>query len=177
MNISLLPGRTCNGAPCYKDCYARKFMFRPTVNEAWTENTAYYFADPLGFFGDIISAIEKDRPCFFRWHVAGDIPDQQYLNFVIRIAKRFPDIAFLIFTKRYELSYAGIPDNLSIVFSAWPGYKKPPRKASIAGIAWMNDGTESRVPIDALNCPGSCETCGMCWELKKTGRDVVFHKH
>ena len=39
------------------------------------------------------------------------------------------------------------------------------------------DGSEVRVPKDAIECPGNCESCGMCYELDRLGRDVVFHKH
>ena len=50
-----------------------------------------------------------------------------------------------------------------------------PRKCCPEGT--MQDGTETRVPEDAIRCPGNCETCGLCYELPRLGRDVVFHKH
>src|ERR1035437_875610 len=34
---------------------------------------------------------------------------------------------------------------------------------------------ETRVPADAIACPGNCESCGMCYELERLGHDVVFH--
>jgi hypothetical protein len=44
-------------------------------------------------------------------------------------------------------------------------------------IAWMQDGTETRIPKGAIECHGNCETCGLCYELPRLGVDVVFHKH
>ena len=62
-----------------------------------------------------------------------------------------------------------------ILFSAWPGmaFLNPQGHR----VAWMQDGTETRVPADAIACPGNCESCGMCYELERLGHDVVFHKH
>jgi hypothetical protein len=65
--------------------------------------------------------------------------------------------------------------NLAIIFSAWPGmrFDNPHHHR----VAWMQDETETRVPEDAIRCPGNCETCGLCYELSRLGRDVVFYKH
>jgi hypothetical protein len=62
-----------------------------------------------------------------------------------------------------------------IVFSAWPGmtFLNPHGHR----VAWMQDGSETRVPDDAIECPGNCESCGLCFEHDRLGRDVVFHKH
>ena len=34
---------------------------------------------------------------------------------------------------------------------------------------------ETRVRVDAVACPGNCESCGMCYKLERIGHDVVFH--
>ena len=65
--------------------------------------------------------------------------------------------------------------NLGAIFSAWPRMKID--NPHDHRIAWMQDGTEDRVPEDAVECPGNCETCGICFRLRKLHRDVVFHKH
>ena len=65
--------------------------------------------------------------------------------------------------------------NLVIVFPAWAGMRflNPHRHR----VAWMQDGTETRVPEDAIGGPGNCETCGLCYELSRLGRNVVFYEH
>jgi hypothetical protein len=180
-NVSLLPIVSCGkGVPCAKDCYAQKFitMKRKHTITAWTENLYLAQKDTPRYFREIEEYLTKPRPKkpikFFRWHVAGDFLDQDYLDCVKILACLFPSIKFLAFTKRHDLNYSKLPPNLAVVFSMWPGWgslkAKMPR-------AWMDDGTETRVPADAIQCPGGCESCGMCWSLKGLGKDVVFPKH
>jgi len=115
------------------------------------------------------------HPAFFRWHVSGDCPDRLYAKMVVIIARNFPETKFLIFTKRYDWFKGRLPANLSVVFSCWPGLELP--KSRSIPRAYMQDGTETRVNGSELECPGNCETCGMCWSLKKAGKNVVFEKH
>jgi hypothetical protein len=97
-----------------------------------------------------------------------------------RIAAANPSTHFLAFTKNFDVvnrfeDRRAVPSNLVIVFSAWPrmNFLNPHGHR----VAWMQDGTETRVPKDAIGCPGNCETCGLCYELSRIGRDVVFQKH
>jgi len=188
-NISLPPIKSCRpGVPCAKACYARKsYRMYPNVRKSWDTNYKTWETDPGEYFGQIIEWLKgrqenkrKKQIRFFRWHVSGDIPDSQYFNAIVDIAGLFPDVNFLVFTKQYEvvnncLKYIKQPDNLSIIFSAWPGLEmENPRQLPIA---WFNDGTDDRIPENHLECPGNCEQCGMCFQLKKTGLDVVFNKH
>jgi hypothetical protein len=128
----------------------------------------------------IAAQVAQAKPPLFRWHVAGDILSNDYLRGMCQIAAANPGTHFLAFTKAFDIvnryaDRATIPDNLVIVFSAWPemSFLNPHGHR----VAWMQDGTETRVPEDAIECPGNCETCGMCYELERLGRDVVFHKH
>jgi hypothetical protein len=178
MSVSLTPVRSCpKDVPCASrgNCYALKaYVQYPATRNAWDINYEMATGDRVTYFEEIIKAIQRVKPRFFRWHVAGDILDQDYLNWMITIARENPEVKFLAFTKRHDLNYHFEASNLSIVFSMWPTFgdmgKGMPR-------AWMQDGSEDRVPGDALECFGNCETCGMCWSLKSIGRDVVFHKH
>lgn len=174
-DISLMPGLTCiPGAPCRRDCYARKFLFRKTVHKAWTDNTTLAKTEPRTYFNQVFEWIDRNKPRYFRWHVAGDILNQGYLDEMILIAKLFRDTRFLVFTKRFEFDYRDTPSNMSVLFSAWPGWQTPPRKVGVRAIAWMQDGTEIRVPIDATRCKGTCSSCFECWNAT---HDVMFRKH
>lgn len=181
-SISLPPIKSCRkNAPCSKDCYALKsYRLYPSVRKAWNKNLDTYNKDNSFYFECLSSWLKIKQPKFFRFHISGDIPDIEYLERVVITAAGFENIKFLIFTKRYDivnkyLRYGQtIPGNLSIVFSAWPGlrlnnpYKFP--------VAYMQDGNEKRVN-NAIECPGNCESCGMCWGLKNINKNVVFHKH
>ena len=173
-NVSLTPIRSCaNCSACRRDCYALKaYRQHPATKRAWDHN----FQEATHARGDYFRAIgawlHKARPAFFRWHVSGDILDQEYLDYMIEVALDLPGTVFLAFTKRGDLEYSSAPGNLRIRFSQWPGMPEL-RAPGILG-AWMQDGTETRIPASAIKCPGSCENCRACWNSKK---DVYFLKH
>jgi len=62
---------------------------------------------------------------FFRFHVSGDVPDEEYFAKMVEVAARNQHCELLCFTKKYEivnkfLAFGGvIPKNLHIIFSAW----------------------------------------------------------
>ena len=183
MNVSTTPGKCCpRGIPCASDgCYANKLIRRfSSTRTAWRRNEDLAKHHPDSYFSQIAAQVAKAKPRLFRWHVAGDILSTDYLRGMCNIAATNPDTHFLAFTKafvivnRYEVREA-VPVNLVLVYSAWPGmsFLNPHRHR----VAWMQDGSEVRVPKDAIECPGNCESCGMCYELDRLGRDVVFHKH
>jgi len=183
MNISTTPGKCClRGVPCLRDgCYALKSLrLYPAARAAWRRNEDLAKHHPDSYFMQIAARVAQAKPRLFRWHVAGDILNTGYLRGMCRIAAANRDTHFLAFTKAFEIvnryeDHEAVPENLVIVFSAWPGMKflNPHRHR----VAWMQDGTETRVPENSIACPGNCESCGMCYELERLGRDVVFHKH
>ena len=176
-SINLPPHMTCGPhVPCKKDCYACKGPSSwANARQAWDSNYGHYLSHPKGYFTDIAQWIFNHGPKLFRWHTAGDIPDEQYLAFMLIVAEGCPHTKFLCFTKRHEWDYSDIPSNLQIIFSMWPGWT-PPEIPNLPK-AWIQDGKEDRIPEDAIECSGSCDTCGMCWSLNELGRDVWFHKH
>ena len=185
-NISLFPGRDCGEAAkhCGRDCYAMKFTrFWPTVFNAWTQNSkAFRWADRSGDWSalraEIIAYMKRPRhePVrYFRIHVAGDFLSQAHVDFWSEIASSFSCTKWLAFTKQWQLFFDKTPTNLQIIYSMWPGM--PDNAPKTARRAWIQDSTEKRIPADAIECPGYCGNCGMCWSLATIGRDVYFHKH
>lgn len=176
-NISLPPIKSCgNCSGCKKECYALKaWKMYQNTRRAWNENFRLVREDPAAYFDQIDAWIAKHHPRLFRWHVSGDIPCQGYLEGMKMIAEHNPDTRFLAFTKMYDLDYSDLPENLSIVLSGWPGMEL--RNPHHLHVAWMQDGTEDRIPKNALECTGHCDHCGMCWALKEIDRDVFFYKH
>lgn len=183
-NISLPPIKACIGCAdiCGKACYAMKaYRQYNATRESWDHNFDQAKNDIGNYFQELESALQKYKGKFFRWHVAGDILNIFYFSHMVAIANRFPHIKFLAFTKQYkivnEFLYIGysLPENLQIIFSAWPNL--PMDNPNQFPVAWMNDGTETRIPATAMRCPGQCDSCGLCWSLKNIGRDVYFDKH
>jgi ferredoxin len=175
-NLSLVPVKDCaNCTACRKDCYALKaWRLYPSVRRAWGANSKSFRRDSAKACREVSAWIAKHKPRFFRWHVAGDILDQAHLDGIANVAKEHPQTLFLCFTKRHDLSFHSIPGNLSIVLSMFPSMPMPSQSLPIA---WMQDGTETRIPANAMECPGHCDRCGMCWNLSTLGRDVFFRKH
>ena len=175
-NISTIPVKDCTNCDlCKKDCYALKAWKQyPAVRNAWKTNSKAFRNDPATAFADLHAYISKKKPKFFRIHVAGDFLNQLHVAGYAKLAYDNPDTKFLAFTKCHDLSYSDIPDNLQIVISMWPGMPIPDIDLPKA---WVQDGTESRVPDTAIECPGICDDCGMCWQLSKLDRDVVFNSH
>lgn len=177
-NISLPPIKACeNCAHCKSDCYALKaYRMYPSVRKSWDENLSYYNDSPLMYFVQIRAYLTDKKPSLFRWHVSGDILNQYYLNNMVSIAITFPDIKFLAFTKMFKLNYSKCPDNLSIVFSCWVGMTKPRQKKGVAGFYWLQDGKEKRIPKKAIECFGSCENCGMCFNIAKLEVNHIWNR-
>jgi len=176
-SVSLPPIKTCApGLPCFKHCYAKQqYAQYPTVRNAYNRNLARYLSDPSRYFGSVAWYIRRKKLGMFRFNVSGDLPDRAYLDGVIQVAKALPDCKFLIFTKKYELvKGVRMPKNLTLVLSAWPAMKLP---RTTRPIAFMDhNGNEPRAK-GAIQCKGGCATCGLCWHLRMSKRNVVFPLH
>lgn len=179
-NFSLTPGQTCSKAACstcyVEGCYARKaYRLYPQTKTAWDKNTEFAKENIPELKAQLSSYFAKSQPRFFRIHVAGDFVSKEYAEMWRDVIAGAPGTRFLAFTKQYEIAKAiEWPENVAMIFSAWPGLEFD---RTGFNVAWMDDGTETRVPADAIMCPGSCENCGMCFQLPELKRDVVFHKH
>jgi hypothetical protein len=192
-SISLPPVFTCNPeADCTKGaCYMLPLLkLRPSVFKAYNKNYKSFQIHPNLYFEAINEWINIKQPNFFRWHVSGDIPNLDYLERMLMISDAHPGTSFLCFTKQYHLVEKWLsegvfcsdnqqfPENFSMVVSAWPKLEIPKSLGSLPKAWYLNPSNlDSRIPDNCLKCPGNCETCGMCFELHKTGRDVCFKHH
>jgi hypothetical protein len=134
--------------------------------------------NPGYYWQEIARFLARKKPGYFRIHVAGDFVDQGCLDEWIGLAQGCPETNFLAFTKRFELDYEGLPDNLAIRFSPWPCWGEWERTFFVPELprTWMFDPKHpSFVPADAYKCPGNCESCRVCWSRKV--RHVVIEKH
>lgn len=186
-SFSLPCGVTCSleaRTTCYIDCYYRKHCedLYPNVRKNARDNFFAFLRWPEWVEEELNKYFsELTAPRLFRIHVGGDFFSVCYLNMWIRIAKKHPNTSFLAFTKQFDVltqvlrSGIKIPENLSIVLSAWPGMEIPQFLKAQFPVAWMQDGTENRIPENAVECHDNCAQCGKCWAMD--GKDVVFNKH
>lgn len=184
-SFSLPSGVTCSKeacATCYlHGCYARKIeRLRPNVLAAYQHNYQECLND-LPFVEQQLMHYfaEPNAPRLFRIHAHGDFYSVGYFDMWLRVIRANPQVKFLAFTKQYHMIHHALndlPENLRLVWSAWPGVPVPPDIREKLTIAWMQDGTETRVPETAHHCSGKCQDCNaQCWSNLKD--DVVFHKH
>ena len=178
-------GVTCrHDAPCKKECYARRIerLYKNT-KDSYYHNLDEWIKNPKGVEKQIVGCAYFSK--LFRWHVAGDIVDEKYLEMMIRVAQECNQTIFLAFTKKYEMINTyfetgnSLPDNLIIVFSVWKGLNfKNQYNLPVAHVLYKNG--ETTAPDGAKLCSGNCFDCaredGGCWSLKN-GEYVVFMKH
>lgn len=184
-SVSLPAWVTCRkDAPCFKKCYAAKIeRLRKTVKAAYINNLEVLEREPETYWREVEAAIMLSR--FFRFHVSGDIPNADYLRKMVEIAARNPHCEILCFTKRYEIvngeldSGMEIPDNLHLIFSAWPGLPMENPHSLPEAHVIFRDGTTT-ASDGAKWCGGNCTECAKsgegCWTLH-AGEQVLFAEH
>lgn len=175
---------TCRpDAPCFKQCYCNHGnMAFASVRNSHKNKLELYKEDPKKFFEKIDFELSFVTYKYFRWHSAGDIVDEQYLDLMCWLARRHKETRFLCFTKKYELvnNYLNNhrkPSNLVLVLSNWGTWRvENPHNLPESFVDFGNGDEE--IPVFAYECPGRCEACNgqHCWHLNK-GQSVCFHKH
>lgn len=182
-SVSLPPCTSCNpAAPCFKKCYASRLArLRPTVREAYQNNSELLSEDPAAYWLQLKAAAMVTR--FFRYHVAGDIPNDEYFYNMVALAWELPNTQFLAFTKQWHIVNAFLdnggrfPQNLKIIFSNWGAWKCPnPYNLPVAEVIFKGE-----TPADSWKiCGGNCTDCACrgvgCWELKD-GETIAFYEH
>ena len=181
-SVSLPPVVTCaKGCTCAKKCYAAKLCrIYGTVRRAYNNNLDILKNDMDNYFIQVKAAAMVSR--YFRYHVSGDIPDMNYLDRMVQLAKDLPSTTFLAFTKQYNfinnyLQHAAIPNNLKIIFSEWPGMAmNNPHNLPVAHVIFKGSAPADNWKI----CGGNCSECACrgvgCWELKN-GEHIAFYEH
>ena len=183
-SVSLPSITTCIKCECNAKCYANKMEKRwKNVREAYEKNLNILNIDSDTYWREVEAAIMTSR--FFRFHVSGDMPNREYLNRMVDVAKRNNHCEILCFTKKYDFvnDYLregnAIPENLHMVLSGWRGLEmENPFSLPEAHVRYRDGSTTARE--DAVECGGNCTECATtdagCWVLKN-GEQVVFNEH
>ena len=180
-NFSLTPVLSCpNCADCSGtwqgkkySCYANKAMrLYPSARKCWSDNlfAAENHLESVEF--QISEYLCKTMPPIFRIHTAGDFFSQDYLDMWKRIAKLFPEIKFLAFTKAYHLNFIGRSRNFKVIYSVMPTTRLSDVPNGTRAYAGKRPISKKRL----IECPGNCANCGVCWNMK-TSENVFFPLH
>lgn len=187
LSVSLPPCKSCNvDAPCFSKCYANKLLKRyPSVNASYNHNWEVLNNHPADYWNGILQKAALVR--FFRFHVAGDIVNEEYFEGMVLTAKLVPTCTFLAFTKQYDIvnnwitKNGDLPENLKILFSLWdPAWNvrvKNPYDLPTCHIIFKNK--VSSLEYTRI-CGGNCAICAICnigcWTLKK-GECIAIFEH
>lgn len=193
LNVSLPPIFACgNCKHCMPYCYDVKACarFTKTTFAARIRNWVLLIKDRDAYFAQIEKALRpRIRNKYFRWHVAGDIIDADYLERMIGIAIRHPDWTFWTYTKMYDLvneycrthgGKSAVPKNLTIMFSEWDGVEMPnPYDFPIFAVK-MKGGNKNHDDafFDTLyRCPGNCDICKKLHRGCLAGENTYNEEH
>lgn len=185
-SVSLPPIVTCSSLACKfcgKKCYARKICkLRRTVKESYDNNLDILLNDKELFWREVNAAVALTT--YFRFHVAGDILNAEYLERMVDVARKNKHCQILCFTKKYLLvnSYLTkhrLPKNLHLIFSVWKGLEYLNPNNLPEAHVFYKDGTTT-ASDGAKYCSGNCTECATenknCWTLKK-GEQILFKEH
>lgn len=172
-NVSLTPVKSCPiGVDCASRCCALKsYRMYPSVRAAWDHNLDSARNDPDTYFASIDAFISRKSPAFFRWHVAGDILNQEYADSMASIALGHPTTRFLAYTKTGFYSMA-TPKNLVILHSTWLDHDPVAGAKNFTVYFSMAQLTKAK----ATPCAGDCTACKLCYMADRPiNIGVVIH--
>lgn len=179
LNVSLPPLFTCgNCSECARYCYDIKACIQyKNVLKARARNYAILTRNAVEYWEQIRGKMaRRKKNLFFRFHVAGDIVNAEYLRNMIETAKMFPLWTIWTYTKEYAIvneyvrKHGGsrekaIPANLHIMFSEWRGLPMVnPYGFPVFRCVFRN---VEKAPENEWQCPGNCNIC------KAMGRGCV----
>ena len=191
-NNLAFPTCTCReDAPCKASgCYCMKGrQAMCNVVAAYVRNLMIYNNDHDDFWEQVKFKIKHNPLPLFRWFDAGDILDYEFFCGMVELAKVFPNIRFMSFTKKYDIvnewlaTNGDLPKNLNIIFSAWHiGWKvNNPFGMPVAYVAFKDQTLNPQFPKGITGCPNqsdktiTCSMCQKCWN--KNIKSVVFKQH
>lgn len=162
-------GSTCAG------CYALKGHYRmPNVKEAHQRRKEALqhplFVDAFILVLNQLAANARTREPCFRWFDAGDIPDAETLEKILRIARATPTVRHWLPTRELRLvrRAKNIPPNLTIRVSA-PMIGQTPKVPE--GLAWSGVNVQGISRCPAPENENKCKTCRLCWGSKPVSYD------
>ena len=186
------PVITCReDAPCKKTgCYCMKGTQQmASVQGAYYRNYRLYHEDPVDFWNQVQFKLAHCGLSKCRYFDAGDLPNYAFIDGMVATAKKFPEMKFMAFTKKYFLvnqwidNNGNLPDNLNIIFSAWDKNWEVlnPHHLPVAYVDFKDFEKNPVLPEKYQTCPNqkdktiTCSMCGKCW--RKDLGAVVFKQH
>ena len=182
-------------------CYAEQGCYNFADNQAkYSENLHFYNNHTKEQFLKALQlAIDTIGYKLFRYFTCGDIPNYDFIEVMVQLAKANPDIRFWSYTKKYSLCNRYVaenggsiekafPENLVIIFSHWlnedGSYYPMDNPYNFPTSEFIPFGKEKLAENATFICPCSdptvnvtCETCEhKCYTLKP-GQSQALCEH
>lgn len=173
---------------CKKSCYAikperiypsAKSSRYANLNDSMSPDFASRMIETIEYHMNRPSI--KGKNIIFRIHESGDFYNVTYLKAWVEIAKRFPMITFMAYTKsvKFVSIVDSIPDNMVIRYSVWDDTK--PEEVELASKLGLPIYTAVEKNFDFVGnnyskCDCSdCANCGKCWDKSNKAIACVIH--
>lgn len=183
---------TCgNCAGCKDSCYVRKSYRYPTTVFYHAANTWGLRHELDKVEQDLAAQLAKTRRTpikVVRLNQSGELENAEQLAMWCRLATKFSDKSFYIYTKMYDLvgsflDQGLIPSNMTVLFSVWheygvAEYKKYAHLPNVKAFVYDDGDVQIKAKI---YCPAykidqkgrpfmdhsmTCEKCGLCYKSK-----------
>ncbi len=196
-SFNLPPVSSClNSATCKeftddvgvrRKCYAiQPYEMYPSTKKAWDKNFLLCQKNLESVERQLTVYFKRANVLLFRIHTSGDFFSKEYLAMWIRIAKKFPSVKFLAYTKVYGF-FKGLelPSNLTVLLSYMPSInvESAKRFSNMIGLPMAYATTER--PEGFITCPEqvlkgkengiTCAECKICWNLNSLKRPMNIH--
>jgi len=174
--LNLTEQATCPGKTplCTRVCYSKKArMYKAAV----AKRAVNHALSVLPGFPEALAAEIQALGCTkVRFHEAGDVYDQAYLDKLVRVCLLQPQVCFLAYTKSGHLDWSRRPANLKVYWSIDMTSPCIPPPGPTAYLVAKGESP----PTGAVTCVHTkdrhyCgEECVTCW---LGTQDVYFHQH
>lgn len=192
-SFNLPPIETClNSKTCatfvddlgnQRRCYAvQPYTMYPQTKKAWDRNFQLCKKDLFAVERKLSAYFRASNILLFRIHTSGDFYSKEYLDMWIRIAKKFPNVKFLAYTKVYGFfNKLQLPRNFTVFLSYMPSIslEAATRFSNMIGLP-MAVATTKR-PKGFITCPEqttkqiTCSECKICWNVNNLKRRMNIH--
>lgn len=199
----------CDG--CEKFCYAihGAQQHHNAVLPATIKNLVLYRKDPVRFEKELDKELSNWKvngaDKVFRWHASGEVENYEYLEMMMRIAEKHPEVHFYSYTKRFKMiekyldNHGDFPSNFVWNLSVWnnnlveAGFNQE-YLSKVQRFEWKDDIDKDTYnkhlhclsvqhtgktsgKLGRLNHNMNCKLCGLCWKGKHLGETIFVANH
>jgi hypothetical protein len=193
-HTSLTAGASCPGETefCGKTCYAKRFQRRySNSGAAYARNLTLLETESHAYELKLLAEVAAlPYGSLFRFHVAGDIYDEAHAETIGAVVDSRPDIMFWLYTRSWDVdmsmtgavSWLSRKPNLKVWYSTDDdNVERLPRIPLLEARIFPDEQTARAegyaVCPEQLERQPDCETCGLCFTIKKQDFRLAFIEH